>query len=627
MCRILNRTSLFTFILIIVILNACPEATGHGHAGKEAHRLDQVTVTAGRLETFMQNNPQQVEVMGRDEIESRNFLDSEEALDAVPGVDVTPSGTGLGSRISIRGSGGTGRIMVLINGRPAAGSQYGSTVINDIPISMIERIEVYEPPVPVWLGGGASSGAVNIVLSADVGVAADANVQTRISGGSYGTAQASVSHSSSLGNKRLQLSANAKHTDGRRVNNDRDSANISGQWEMRTESAATYDINGRYYYSDHGSPGRISNPTPDADQTYQKGSADFRARGLFGEAGSYKAKVFADRVQLDDHSQSGLASTLKTFCAGAKGETDWSEDTGLWSFRTGMLVLHEAVDHTLSGDHERRQIGVHSQFDRRFDSISITAGVRGDWTSDFSFAPGANLAVSFQTGSGQTVKAGVGRTVNIPTFGQLYQPSHGSIDIVRGNPKLDEEKVINTGLSFIQKIGDAGKIAVTLFREDVEDLIAYEEGADEIKRPVNVADAFRQGVEIDAEWQVRPRMTMGVNYILQESRNETNDKELTYTPTQKFTTTVKYEMKKTATRFELDAKAVDGQFSDMENTAEKKTAGYLNLDFKVAQPIKWRNHSFEMFVQIYNLLDSEFEVHHGYPDDGLRGYIGMKTEF
>ncbi|MFP4533106.1 MAG: TonB-dependent receptor plug domain-containing protein [Desulfobacterales bacterium] len=628
----LFQTAFLCFLFLLTAPGTCP-ALAHdhehsGHSGKSAHRLEEVTVTAKRLESFIQNNPQQVEVMGRNEIRVRHFLDTETAVDAIPGVSVEPSGTGLGARISIRGSGGTGRILVLVNGRPAGGSQYGSAVIGDIPVSMVERIEVYKPPVPVWLGVGASSGAINIVMAPDG--KADGKTRPsarfRVLGGSYGTAEATASKTMSSDNQRLQLSATGKHTAGKRRSSDRDNANICAKWERQTPDAGTYDINGRYYYCAHGNPGRDYNPTPDAEQTFQKASADFRAQGMTGDTRSYKAKLFADGVRLEDRSQTGMESTLETLGVGAKGEADWCEDTGLLSVRTGASARHETVDHTLSGNHDRRQIGLHGQFDRRLGAFSVSAGARGDWTSDFDPAPGGNLGISFKSGADRIIKAGVGYTVNIPTFGQLYQPSHGSIDQVRGNPHLDEERVISSSLGFIQKMGKTGEISVTLFREDVEDLIAYQEFADTIKRPVNIADAWRCGVEINVKWQPFDQTELNLNYIRQESENEANGEELTYTPAQKFRATVKQSLKKTDTRLEIDMEAVSERFSDLENSREKRMAGYLSMDAKIAQPLKWGGHPFELFVQVRNLFDNNFEIHHGYPDDGLRAYAGFNVE-
>ena len=66
---------------------------------------EEMVVVADKLDDFVRQNPSQVESMGAAEIESRNFLQVQEVLGAMPGVDVTSGTGGLGSRISIRGGG------------------------------------------------------------------------------------------------------------------------------------------------------------------------------------------------------------------------------------------------------------------------------------------------------------------------------------------------------------------------------------------------------------------------------------------------------------------------------------------------------------------------------------------
>ena len=86
-----------------------------------------------------------------------------ELLERVPGVRVRRSG-GLGSatRISIRGLEGK-RVKIYIDGSPLNAPD-GSFAIDDIPIHVIERIEVYKGVVPAKLGGDGLGGAVNIVI-------------------------------------------------------------------------------------------------------------------------------------------------------------------------------------------------------------------------------------------------------------------------------------------------------------------------------------------------------------------------------------------------------------------------------------------------------------------------------
>jgi iron complex outermembrane receptor protein len=318
---------------------------------------------------------------------------------------------------------------------------------------------------------------------------------------------------------------------------------------------------------------------------------------------------------------------LNTRGIGAEAETDWAEKQGLWAFRTGAKLQHEGVDHTLTGEHDRQKAGLHGQFDRNFDPFSISLGARGDWTSDFGLFPSANLLAAYEWTPKSIVKAGVGYTVNIPTFGQLYQPSHGSIDQVRGNPDLKEEKVVNASLGLTQKVGDVGELTVTLFRQDVTDLIAYEEGQDDIKRPENIPNAWRQGMEATFKWRITPQTDLDFSYIWQKSRNETNGRKLTYTPAHKLKTVLKQTFETTDTRLEVSLTADSEQYSDLVNSEEKKVDGYMSVDLKVVQPFKCRGLPLELFLQIHNLFDKDYDVHYGYPDDGFRAYAGLNIEF
>jgi len=89
-------------------------------------------------------------------------LDISHALDRVSGVRVREAG-GLGSRMDFSLNGFTGRqVKFFIDGVPM--DNFGSSFqINNIPINLAQRVEVYKGVVPVWLGSDALGGAINIV--------------------------------------------------------------------------------------------------------------------------------------------------------------------------------------------------------------------------------------------------------------------------------------------------------------------------------------------------------------------------------------------------------------------------------------------------------------------------------
>jgi len=67
--------------------------------------LDEVVVTAAQIDGYLEAYPQQVEVMNRLEIQESGYTDLNQVLNAMPGVDVNPIGSGLGSRLHRLGAG------------------------------------------------------------------------------------------------------------------------------------------------------------------------------------------------------------------------------------------------------------------------------------------------------------------------------------------------------------------------------------------------------------------------------------------------------------------------------------------------------------------------------------------
>jgi outer membrane receptor protein involved in Fe transport len=89
-------------------------------------------------------------------------LDISHALDRISGVKLRETGgMGSGAQISLNGFSGR-HVKIFMDGMPMEG--FGSAFrINNIPVHLADRIEVYKGVVPVELGTDALGGAVNIV--------------------------------------------------------------------------------------------------------------------------------------------------------------------------------------------------------------------------------------------------------------------------------------------------------------------------------------------------------------------------------------------------------------------------------------------------------------------------------
>ena len=327
-----------------------------------------------------------------------------------------------------------------------------------------------------------------------------------------------------------------------------------------------------------------------------------------------------------DKSQSGFTSTLDDRKLGLKLDTTWSQEEGGWDLRLGGMSEWNDLDHT-TGVHHRIRNGLSSQYDRRFGALTGTVGFRGDLASDFGFNPGFSGGLGWGITERTLIKARVGYTVNVPTFEQLYQTSHGSIDQSRGNPDLKEERIWSYDLGIEHNFGKDRLIRFTLFRADTRDLITSDRGTDKIYRPVNLAGAERQGIEITGKYGWETGLTAEMSVTLQSSKNKDTGKELTYTPVIKLKSTVKYVLPQLKTRLEGTIRYEGNRFSQAENLPSQQLAEYVVVGIKAIQPFKIGGNAADCYVKADNLFNTAFQSHFGYPDDGIRFAAGIQMRF
>ena len=406
-----------------------------------------------------------------------------------------------------------------------------------------------------------------------------------------------------------------------------DSGNLSLHWDRQFSTGRQIEIDGRCYLSEYGSAGPLDNPTPDARQAYQKVSIDSRMGGIVTPAWDYSLNLYGDLVDLEDRSQSGLTSTFDSMKGGLKGESNWGDDDHRWDLRFSGIAEYDDVDHTLSGEHDRTTAGLGAQADRHWESVTGTLGARGDYTSDFDFNPGFSSGVSYNPNEEWTAKVNAGYTVKIPTFGQLYQPSHGSIDQVRGNPDLDEERIWSYDAGIEYRREKSQLLKLSLFRSDTRDPIVYQRGTDLIYRPINAHRSWRHGLEATIKYGFDAGLMIDLNAIIQDSEISDTGKQLPYTPRVKLKGTVQYTWPAPGTRLEATARYCSRQYSEVENRESQRLGDYATVDFKAAQPFKIKAVAAEWFVTVENLLDAEYESHYGYPDDGVRFVSGFNVTF
>src|SRR5438309_8153415 len=141
-----------------------------------AERVERVEITGTRLPALNVEGPSPVTVMDAQEIRMDGVSKAEDVLLALPqvysaqGSNSSNGATGT-AQVNLRNLGPT-RNLVLVNGRrlppgsPQSGSQYSYAAdLNQIPVPLIQRVELLTGGASAVYGSDAISGVVNFIMN------------------------------------------------------------------------------------------------------------------------------------------------------------------------------------------------------------------------------------------------------------------------------------------------------------------------------------------------------------------------------------------------------------------------------------------------------------------------------
>ena len=188
--------------------------------------LQEVVVTGTRNAVDIRHLPITVTVVDRETLTKQhqtNILPT--MMQQVPGLFITSRSmtgygvsTGAAGGINMRGvTGGSGQLMVLIDGHPQYQGIYGHPISDSYQTLMAERVEVLRGPASVLYGSNAMGGVLNIVTRHPV-YRDHITTNATVGAGSYGTVQAEVSNQVRSGKFSSTVAAQYGRTDNHRPN-------------------------------------------------------------------------------------------------------------------------------------------------------------------------------------------------------------------------------------------------------------------------------------------------------------------------------------------------------------------------------------------------------------------------
>lgn len=246
------KVSLSTFAFLLVAVAAAPALS------EEApYRLEDVVVTASRLEAPLKEAPANVSVIASDDIERTGAQTIEDIVHYEPGV-FTQSllGNPKGGKIDIRGYGeaASQNVLVLVNGRRVNGIDLAGADLAQIPVDAIERIEIYRGPGTVLYGDNAAGGVVNIILKAGEGPP-KLTASTTI--GSYDYFRPEFLFSGKQGKFSYFTAVSSIDTQGYRHNNEFYGKDALGNFKIDASEHLAFNLSAGHHRDSYGQPGAL----------------------------------------------------------------------------------------------------------------------------------------------------------------------------------------------------------------------------------------------------------------------------------------------------------------------------------------------------------------------------------
>lgn len=501
----------------------------------QIHQIDEVVVTGARQETDVRHLSQTVSVVGRAQIEHSLQPSLLPVLtEQVPGLFVTSRGVmgygvsnGAAGSISLRGlSGGTARLMVLIDGHPQYAGIFGHPIADAYQSFLAERVEVLRGPASVLYGSNAMGGVINIVTRKmqEDGV----NTHLHAGYGSYNTLETELTNRIRKGRFSSVVSGSYNRTDGHR--DDMGFEQYGGYaklgYEMTDHWNVRGDVNVTHFNASY--PGPVSAPLLDGDQRITRGMTSFALENHYEKTSGGLSFFYnwGDHWINDGYTPSAGESpqdarfnshdymTGISLYQSTQFFTGNRITLGFDWFRYGGRAWNEYVSGEKVGttsdlvDKQEYELAGYIDFRQDFCSwLTFNVGLRVDHHSRVGteWVPQAGLA--FHLPQAMELKASVSKGFRYPILREMYM-------FPPQNSDLQPESMWNYELAFSQRLMEEQLYyGVNLFYINAKNLIQTlpnPHGSGMLNQ--NTGKIENTGVELQAAYRINRDWSVDGNY-------------------------------------------------------------------------------------------------------------------
>ena len=455
-----------------------------------------INITASRAPQSNVDTLASVTVIDRASIERRQARSVPDALRGVPGLGISSNGgRGKATSMFLRGT-ESDHVLVLVDGIRIGSVTLGQSAFQDIPIDLVERIEVVRGPRSSLYGADAVGGVIQIFTRKGGG---PLTPRLSVGGGSHATQDYSAGLSG--GGERGWFNIGGSHleTQGFNACDPRSATLFAGCFvdepdhdayrntgvSARAGYRLTEALSGELHYlrgaGDNEYDGSIfSGNSTDFVQDVVGARLDWQALS------AWRMSLSGGRNRdLSDHYFEGVFND--TFHS-ERWSATWQNDIALSAgqrLTLGADWLDDRVSGTTSYAQDSRDNAAgFAQYQGRYGEHDLTLAARRDDNQQYGGHTTGSVAWGYRLAPDLRVMASWGSAFKAPTFNELYFPFFG-------NPNLDPEE------SDSFELGLAGQHAgidwsLSAYQTQIDQMITFDSV---IFAPANIAKARIRGVE------------------------------------------------------------------------------------------------------------------------------------
>ena len=490
-------------------------------------RHDVIVVTGTRDATLLRQIPMTVTSITNEQL-AANYQASvlPTLTELTPGLFSTSRGvigygvsTNSAGDMKIRGVGGGSNLLVVIDGQPQYAGLMGHPIPDAYVSSLAEKVEVLRGPASVLYGSNAMGGVVNIITKKahHDGYKGDAT----LSGGSYGTMQATSNNIWRKGKFYAVADINYQRTDGHRENSDfeQDAEFLKIGYDFNNNWKAAADIAMTEF--EFSNPGPDSAPLLDSKVEITRGLASVSVTNSYGKTdGTIRGFYDWGHHEINDGhtADADPKTTLYKHNDFIGGITAFQN---LRAFSGNNITFGfdyqafggEAWNETIA-DGTRKDIGNIENQSEVAGYIDIRQAITGLVTLDFGIRvdnhsqAGTEIVpqggIVFHFPKTQDVKLLVSKGFANPVIRDMY--------MFAPNPDLAPERMMNYEFAYLKR-GTNGTVGFNFFVVDGENMIA------KVPNPsgkgmlsMNTGEFRNHGFELEGDYTFGRWWTFNANY-------------------------------------------------------------------------------------------------------------------